>query len=151
MPFSPPPQDTASIMAAFLSDEPPLPEAMAAAAGVEAKATRAGHRHPRLTSATLATLGSNGEVTVPFTRTFTAPPAVTCLLIEAADSQPVIFKVKTFIQDANGNITGAIIKGYRTNTLPASIGLLSVLVGFSVTSGSAANAQFACIAVQVSG
>lgn len=150
MPLYTVPSDIAAAMATFLSDEPPLPEAMQPAAGMEAKATRAGHRHPRLTSATVATLSTNGETTINFTRVFTSAPAVTCLLIEAADSQPVVFKVKSFIQDGGGNYTGCVIKGYRLMAMPGTVTLLG-LVNLSLTSSTSANgAQFACIAVQVS-
>lgn len=134
----------------ILSDEAPLSEAGAPKPGSMPKAPRVDHQHPRLTSSTAATLGSNGEVTVTFTRSFPVQPSVICTLIEAADNQPVIFKVKSWVQDANGNYTAAVVKGYRLTTLPASLTLLSALISFNISGGSSAGAQFSCIALAAS-
>lgn len=80
-----------------LADMAPLSEAGTAAAGSEAQATRADHRHPRLTSATTGVLNASGEATVSFTRTFPTKPSVSILYAESADGQPVVFKVKSWV------------------------------------------------------
>lgn len=140
----------------LLSNDAPPPEATAAAPGAGGMAARDDHKHPRLTSATVQVLDGTGLATVMFTRSFTGLPAVTCLLYEASAAQPVVFKVKGWVQDANGNYTGCTVQGYRASILPAlsGIGLLTGLVGalanYNVFGGSAAGAQFCCIALQPS-
>lgn len=133
----------------ILSNSAPPTEAVAAAPGSGDLAARDDHKHPRLSSATVNTLGGNGEVTINFTRKFTAMPAVQCLLIEAADNQPVVFKVKSWIMDGTDYI-GCVIKGYRMQTLPSVIGLVGALVNFNMAAGNPAGAQFCCLAIQPS-
>jgi len=116
-------------------------------------AARDDHKHPRISSATVGVLGANGEATVVFTRSFPVIPAVACLLFESADSQPVIFKVKTWARDAQLNYTGCVIKGYRSATLPSMsgvvlvTGVIAALSNFNVFSGNANGAQFCCLAI----
>jgi hypothetical protein len=132
-----------------LSDVAPMPENLSAVPGAGATATRSDHQHPRLTSATTGhVLDVNGEATIVFTRLFTAKPAVTYMLDELADNGPVIIKVKSWTQDGNGNYTGCIVKGYRGQTLPASLTLLSALVSFNVFAGTTTGAAFTFIALQ---
>lgn len=139
-----------------LSDSNPAPESTAPIPGNADQGARANHQHPRLTSATLANLGNDGMVSIAFTRVFTAMPAVACLLYEAADGQPVVFKVKTWTRDADGNYIGCVIQGYRSSILPALSGILllgnliGALANYNVFGGSAAGAQFCCIALQPS-
>lgn len=141
---------------ALLSNTAPTPEATAPAAGSGGMASRDDHKHPRLSSASVSMLNASGEAAMTFSRSFTAMPAVMCLLIEAADSQPVVFKVKTWTQDAQNNYTGCTIKGSRSSILPALSGILligpliSSLANFNVFGGSAAGAQFCCVAIQPS-
>lgn len=141
---------------ALLTNQPPPQEGVAAAAGAGNAASRDDHIHPRLSSATIATLGGAGEVTLAFSRVFTAMPVLACLPIEAADNQPVLFKVKTWTQDAQNNYTGCTIKGYRSSILPALSGiiligpLISALANYNVFGGSAAGVQFCCLAIQPS-
>lgn len=140
----------------LLTNDAPPPEATNPAAGTGGMAARDDHKHPRLTSATVQVLDGTGAATVLFTRAFAALPAVTCLLYEATSAQPVVFKVKGWVQDANGNYTGCQVQGYRASVLPAlsGIGLLTGLVtalaNYNVFGGSAAGAQFCCIALQPS-
>lgn len=136
--------------AAILSDALPPSEAVTATAGATALASRDSHRHPRLTSATNETLGASGEVTVAFTRLFVTMPVLTCLLIESANNQPVIFKIKSWVQDGSLNYTGCVVKGYRSQTVPQN--LVTLLLGgvFDLFNGSAVGAQFACIALLAS-
>src|SRR5438067_5995410 len=142
--------------AIVFSDATPAPEATAGAAGTVDAAARGNHTHPRLTSATVQALDTNGLATITFTRKFTALPAVTCLLYEAGAAQPVVFKVQNWIQDANNNYTGCVIQGARASVLPALSGILlvgpliSTLANYNVFGGSAAGAQFCCIALQPS-
>jgi hypothetical protein len=69
---------------------------------------------------------------------------------EAADGQPVVFKVKTWTVDGNGNYVGCVIKGYRAQAVPQN--LVSLLLGgvFNLFAGSASGVEFSLIAVQAS-
>lgn len=138
-----------------LGDMAPLSEAGIAAAGSEAWATRADHRHPRLTSATNGTLNASGEATVNFTRTFTTKPSVAILYSETADGQPIVFKVKTWLGVGgttwtSGDYTGCVIKGYRSQTVPQNLATLLLGGVFNLFAGSASGAEYSLIAVQAS-
>lgn len=140
----------------ILTNADPAPEKVAPAAGSGQMASRDDHVHPRLSSATVSALDANGKATVMFTRSFTTTPCVQCLLVEGADGQPVIFKVESWVKDGAGNFTGCVLRGYRSSILPALSGILligpliSSLANFNVFGGSAANAQFCCLAIQPS-
>lgn len=139
-----------------LSNDLPAPEKTDPVPGNADAGARADHVHPRLTSATVQTLGADGVAQVMFTRSFTGLPAVTCLLYEATTAQPVVFKVRDWIQDANSAYVGCNVQGYRSSVLPALSGILLVgplissLANYNVFGGSAAGAQFCCIALQPS-
>lgn len=141
---------------AILANVSPAPEKVTPAAGEGQRASRDDHVHPRLSSATIGTIGANGEVTLSFSRTFAAMPVLACLPIEMADNQPVLFKVKSWVQDGNGVYTGCVIKAYRSSILPALSGILlvgpliSALASYNVFGGSAAGVQFCCLAIQPS-
>ncbi len=141
--------DMNAIRTALLSDSTPMPEA-SASAGDDTRASRSKHVHPRLSATASGTLAANGEQTVFFTRSFSTKPAVLITQVESADNQPVIFKVKSWTTDGNGNYTGCVIKGYRMQSLPASILALTVLISFNVTAGSASGVEFSLIALQAS-
>lgn len=79
---------------------------------------------------------SAGEVTWTFATPFATKPVVGHMFEESADNQPVIVKVKSFTQ-ANGQYTAVTIKGYRAQTLPSVIALLSALVNFNIFGGAA--------------
>lgn len=131
------------------SDATPMPESKTGTPGVAAVAVRAGHEHPRLTSATTGhVLDAAGEATINFTRTFVGKPAVTYMLDELADNGPVIIKVKSWTTNANGEYTGCVVKGYRGQSLPASITLLTALISFNVFAGTTTGAAFTFIALQ---
>lgn len=140
----------------ILTNIAPVPEGVPPIPGTGNMASRDDHQHPRLSSGTVSALGSNGEITIPFTRTFATMPVVICTLIEAADSQPVVFKVKSWVQDAQGVYTGCIIKGYRSTTLPAMggvtliTGIVTLLSNMNIFGGTTAGAQFCCFAIQAS-
>lgn len=140
----------------LLSNRAPISEAVAPTSGASDKASRDDHKHPRLSSATVQALNASGEAVITFTRSFSSLPAVTCLLYEMSDAQPVVFKVKTWTQDGSGNYTGCTIKGARSSLLPALSGvlligpLITALANYNVFGGSAAGAQFCCLAIQPS-
>ena len=148
---------TMAQLRAILTTASPDAEAVVAKPGTGQAAARDDHQHPRVSSATVQTLGADGTTTVMFTRTFTSLPAVTCLLYEASTAQPIVFKVKGWVQDAQTNAyTGCIVQGYRASILPALsgiallTGLITALANYNVFGGSAAGAQFCCIALQPS-
>lgn len=140
---------TAEQLQTILSNNPPPTEAVTPAAGAGTKAARDDHKHPRLSSAVVTTLGPQGEVDVVFTRSFSVMPAVNCLLIETPDNQPVVFKVKSWARSGPDYI-GCTIKGYRMQTLPPVLTLLTQLLSFNIAGGQAAGAQFCCVAIQPS-
>ncbi len=137
-------------IAAMFSDSAPVREATIAIPGAMPKASRGDHQHPRLTSASWGVTGASGEVTFSFTRAFAAKPTIDLSYEEAADNQPCIFKVKGWTTNGNGEYTGLVAKGYRLQTLPASITLLTALVNFSVTVNAPAGINVSCIALQQS-
>ena len=144
-------------LSAILGNDAPPPEAVSAKSGAAVLAAREDHQHPRLTSATVQALDSQGVATVMFTRSFASLPAVTCLLYESTPAQPVVFKLRGWVQDPQTNTyTGCIVQGFRASILPALsgigllTGLISALASYNVFGGSAAGAQFCCIALQPS-
>lgn len=143
-------------MAQSTSVPPPMPadttpssESRNGAVGATSdRFARADHQHPRLTSATIATLDGANTATVNFTRTFAVEPSIDLTPIAPGGTQPVILQVDSWIQDGGGLYTGCVIRGYRMNTLPATITLLTALVNFSVSSGSASGVRVSVIALQ---
>lgn len=139
----------------ILTNTPPVREGVTPDPGMGLSASRDDHIHPRLSSATVGTLDANARATVTFTRTFAQTPCVQCLLVEASDNQPVVFKVESWVM--NGPLyAGCVLRGYRSSVLPALSGILligpliSALANYNVFGGSAANAQFCCLAIQPS-
>jgi hypothetical protein len=147
---------TMAQLRAILTTANPDAEAVVAKPGTGQSAARDDHQHPRVSSATVQVLDGTGVATVMFTRTFASLPAVACLLYEASAAQPVVFKVRTWVQDAQGNYTGCVIQGNRASLLPSLsgiallTGLITALSNLNVFGGSAAGAQFCCIALQPS-
>lgn len=135
---------------AMLSDQAPVREATTAVAGAQGLASRGDHQHPRLTSASWGTTNASGEVTFAFTRSFATKPSIDFTYEENADAQPVVFKVKAWQTDGSGNYTGATAKGYRFQTLPSSLTLITQLLNFSVTINAPSGLQVSCIALQQS-
>jgi hypothetical protein len=144
----------------------PMAEKTGAAVGSSPdKFARADHQHPRLTSTTLATLGSNGQATVAFTRAFANKPGINPTEIDAtASSQPLVLRAIGWTQDANGAYTGVIIQGSRAQLLPELTPLSGVLTllgqvitgvnavttaltKYNLFGGSAAGASISVIAV----
>lgn len=127
------------------------PKSEARNAGIGAQAMKYAledHQHPRLTSATIVTLDGANTATVNFTRTFAVEPSIDLTPIAPGGTQPVILQVDSWITDGSGLYTGCVIRGYRMNTLPATIALLTALISFSVSSGSASGVRVSVIALQ---
>ncbi len=138
-----------------LSDLTPKSEAGTPTPGTAPMASREDHQHPRLTSATTGTLNASGEATVLFTRTFAVKPSVTLLYAEAADGQPIILKVKSWLNPqgaawVSGDYGGCIIKGYRSQAVPQNLATLLLGAVFNIFAGSAAGVEYSAIAVQTS-
>jgi len=148
------------------ADTMPMAEKTGAAIGaIDTRYTRADHQHPRLTSTTYGTLGSNGQATVPFTRTFVNKPGINLTETDAtASTQPLVLRAIGWTQDASGLYTGVIIQGSRAQLLPeltplsTALSLLSgivtgvntvvtTLTKYNVFGGSAAGASVSVIAV----
>lgn len=136
-----------------LADTTPLPESGAPAAGGMGTATRADHVHARLTSAQPSgTLNSGGEATFMFTRTFPEKPSCVLTYEEAADSQPVILKVKSWLAPngsawVSGDYGGCIVKGYRGSVLPA---IALNLLGLNIFNAPATGVVVSCVALKAS-
>jgi hypothetical protein len=141
----------------------PMAEKVGAAIGAATgKFALEDHQHPRLTSTTYATLGSNGQALVAFTRTFTNKPGLDMSETDAtASTQPLVLRGLAWQRDAGGLYTGVTIQGLRAQMLPqlAAVSgiltavitgvnnLVSTLTGFNVFGGSAAGATVSVIAV----
>lgn len=124
--------------------------------GAAASASRADHVHPRLTSTTVQTLGTGGDVNIVFTRSFSKMPGVVCTAYKPTDNLPVTFEVKSWLQDAQNNYIGCTIHGGKAQTLPNISGivlltnLITALNQFNPFSGDASGTQFSCVAIQAS-
>jgi hypothetical protein len=131
-----------------LSDMTPTSEAVAGAVGNSVMAARADHAHARLTSSTRVTLDASGLATVTYTRTFTAPPVLSCLAINPTGRPVTVEQVSDLKTGALW--TGCTIHGYRAQNLPAVITLLSGLINYDVFGASAAGVDVNVIAIQPS-
>lgn len=128
----------------------PSSEVTGGSSGSDPRAFSMGdHRHPRLTSVTKATLDGSGLATVTFTRSFANEPGVVLTAIAPGGTQPVTLQVQSWVQ-TGANYTGCVVKGYRAQTLPAVIALLSALLNYDIFAGSASGVGVSVIAVQVS-
>lgn len=133
-----------------LANTPPVSENVTAVTGGGTRAARNDHRHERISAAQWGTTGSNGEATLNFTRVYTNKPAIDLSYEELADNQPIIFKVKSWVMNGNGEYVGVTVKGYRLQTLPSTITLLTALINFSVTINAPAGIQVSVITLQQS-
>jgi hypothetical protein len=131
-----------------LSNLQPTSEAVSATIGSSVMAARADHAHQRLTSSTRVTLDASGLATVTYTRTFSAPPVLSCLAINPTGRPVTVEQVSDIKTGALW--TGAQIHGYRTQNLPAVITLLSGLINYDVFGASAAGVDVNVIAIQPS-
>lgn len=126
---------------------------------------REDHQHPRLTSTTYATLGSNSQAVVAFSRSFLNKPGINLTETDAAaGTQPLVLRGLGWVQDANGLYTGVMVQGSRAQILPALTplstlltlvsgvvsgvnALVTMLTNYNVFGGSAAGATISVIAV----
>jgi len=138
-------------MGSLLSNVAPVTEGVSASPGAMDLASRSDHVHRRLTSSTAGVTNGTGEATVVFTRTFAQEPGITLMPRELVDGGAIASKVKNWTQDAQGNYTGAVVKFYRIQALPAVLTLLSGLINFRVDAGTVGALPFTCIAVERSG
>lgn len=147
----------------------PAPEATGGNAGDDAhRFAMKGHQHPRLTSTTIGSLGTNGlSAAMMFSRTFAAEPGTVLTPIRPGGTQPVSLEINAWIM-ANGQTyaagqtipanagayVGCIVKGYRgASTTLAAVTVLgvSVAVGsqtINPNSGSVNGVRFSCVVVQ---
>jgi len=152
----------------LIATTPPKGETTTAAPGVNNKAQGADHQHPRLTSTTYATLGSDGRATVSFTRPFLNKPGFSITEIDASGAQPLVCVVESFVREVmtptpSGNYVGCVIKGYRSQALPAQpqmnvLAILTTVVagvnalaasltGFNIFGGSPSGASVSVVAI----
>ncbi len=136
----------------------PASESTAGTQGATTQYAMGNHSHPRLSSVTEGALGATGfSGNMMFTRSFAQKPGVVCTADMPGGSQPIVFDVNSWIQDANGNYTGCVIRGWRalTPTLTAvSVVGVSVAVGAQTitvfTNVAASGVNFFLIAFQMS-
>lgn len=142
-----------------------MAEKIGASMGTQARYAREDHQHPRLTSTTYATLDSGGVATVTFSRAFANKPGVNLTETDVATgAQPLVLRVISWTQDANGAYTGCTVSGRRAQVLPTinplsgTLTLLTgvitgvntivgQLTGYNIFGGSAAGATVSVIAV----
>lgn len=129
-----------------LSNNPGLTEAGSGQAGTMPMASRGDHTHPRLSATANGTLNASGEATITFTRSFANKPSVIITYVEAADNQPLVFKVKTWTQ-SGATYTGCVIKAYRSQTIPTNLATLLLGGVFNLFSGSASGVEYNLIAI----
>lgn len=108
---------------------PPQPEKTGASTGAQTQRyALEDHQHPRLTSTTYATLDSNGQATVTFTRTFANKPGLNLTETDAtAGGQPLVVRAIAWVQNGQGLYTGVTIEGQRARMLPTMTALSGTL------------------------
>jgi hypothetical protein len=80
---------------------------------------RPDHQHPRPSSTSKGTLGSNGQASVVFTQVFDVEPAISIISIDARTQGTAIPDFDfTFTTDANGKYIGGTVYGRRARKLP---------------------------------
>ncbi len=111
------------------SSTTPSPEKTGGDVGAaDTRYAKADHQHPRLTSTAYATLDSNGQATVAFTRTFTNKPGLNLTETDAtAGGQPLVVRAIAWVQNGQGLYTGVTIEGQRARMLPTMTALSGTL------------------------
>lgn len=144
----------------------PLSERTGAAIGAtDSRYALADHQHGRLTSTTYATIGSNGQATVEFSRSFVNKPGLNVTETDAtASSQPIVARGLGWVQDSNNLYIGVTIQASRAQMLPTITplsglltlvsgvvtgvnGIVSQLTGYNIFGGSAVGASISVIAI----
>lgn len=137
--FVPPPSPYASI---------PAGESRMGDAGNDANQfAMGGHKHPRLTSATIVTLDGSGFATATFTRSFTAMPSVDLTPITPGGTQPVTLQVDSWVMSGSDYV-GCVVKGYRGSTTLLNLGLVTTGLTLNAFAGSASGVTVSVIALQ---
>ncbi len=123
--------DMTALRDALLSDAAPPAVGLDNQQGAATRAAREDHTHTARVQRAFVSLDANGEATWTFARPFTATPVITALYEEAGNGQPIVLKVKTV------STTAVTVKGFRGQTLPATLTLLTALISFNIFGGSA--------------
>lgn len=108
--------DVAASLALPLANTVPSAEAVSPAAGTMDMASRADHKHERLTSAQNVTLDANGMATITFSRTFAAEPVIVFGALGTGTAPVPDFRGE-FIK-TGAIYTGLTVYGQRNRSLP---------------------------------
>lgn len=84
----------------------------------------------------LGTTDINGQVAVTFNPGYPSKPVAMCTYEESAASPPVLFKIISWTQDANGNYTGVTFQAFRGQALPAVVPNVLALQNYNTFAGS---------------
>lgn len=138
----------------------PAAERTAPTAGSGDRYSRDDHAHPRLTSVTTGTVVAGNTATVMFTRAFAnepgmdyqeLPPSANTVTPDAADTaaqaQPTMSKVVSWVKDANGNFTGCTLRIWKAQTVPQNLATLLLGGVFNLFAASVVGTRFSLIAV----
>lgn len=154
------------------ADDVPMPETNGGAPGIEGvKVSGAGHRHPRMNSATgnptTHIIKANGLATITFTQPFDAFPGIVFTEVPpptgTMPAQPATFRVESWVRETMepapaGKYIGCVVRGWRSRALPVMnvlTGLLSLmgvnsiinaLTGFDPFAAAVAGTTFTCTA-----
>ncbi len=108
------------------------------------------HQHGRLTSTAYASVTSGNTATVLFTRTFVNKPGLVCFEENAPTvigGQPALFGLASWVQGADNLYIGAVIRVWRSQTVPQNLATLLLSAVFNLFSASVVGTSFSCIAV----
>ncbi len=162
MPLYNPVQNFLTLLASRMSGSTPTSESTSGSPGSTMLIPDAGHSHPRLTSADIATIASGSTVKIAFTRTFTKPPAMFYTLIESdtgASQQPCLFATVDYLaadgvtslgtaSPADGVVIGGcVVKAWRANIIPQNLATLLLTAAWSLFGGSVVGVKIAYVAL----
>lgn len=156
------------IASALLGSTAPRSEAVSPTAGAAQVASRDDHRHPRLTSTTVAAIATGNTASVMFTRAFANEPGIDYQELPAtattttpptadasANAQPTNSRVLSWTfgptallpDAAPTDYTGCTVRVWRAQTVPQN--LVNLLLGgvFNLFAASVVGTRFSIIAV----
>jgi len=146
-----PPVTAQSLMIPQPANAAPMSEKTGAAVGQQTgRFALEDHQHPRLTSTTYATVTAGNTATLSFTRPFASEPGIVCTEIggdTSANAQPGVFKVQSWVQDAQNNYTGCVVRVWRSQTVPQNLATLLLGAVFNLFAASVVGTRFSLIAV----
>lgn len=146
-----PPVTAQSLMIPQPANTAPMAEKTGAAIGAAtSRFALEDHQHPRLTSTTYATVASGNTASVTFTRAFASEPGIVCTEIggdTSVNAQPGVFKVQSWVQDAQSNYIGAVVRVWRSQTVPQNLATLLLGAVFNLFAASVVGTRFSIIAV----